>query len=178
MAAEIEAKLKVDSLSDIEKRLSELGAESVGCRHQKDYYFDDSTGTFLKFDRCLRLRWQSADENEKIFLTYKGPKEKANLKERQEIEIELKNINSAEDLLGAIGFERGLVIEKKRSLWHLDRCTIALDQLPELGCFVEIEGPDEEIITNVQKKIGLAALSHITESYASLAAKKQIVNSQ
>ena len=173
MAAEIEAKLKVDSLNGIAERLSELGAEYVDRQHQKDYYFDDFDRSFSKSDRCLRLRRQSTADTEKIFLTYKGPKEKTNLKKRQEIEIEVKDISSAEDLLGAIGFERTLVIEKERELWHLDNCIIALDELPVLGFFVEIEGPDEQLIIAVQKKLELANLPHITESYASLAVKNK-----
>jgi adenylate cyclase class IV len=51
-----------------------------------------------------------------------------------------------------------------------------LDQLPLLGDFVEIEGPDEEKIATAQEKLGLSDLSHIAEGYASLVAKKQIVN--
>jgi adenylate cyclase class 2 len=61
-----------------------------------------------------------------------------------------------------------LVIEKKRRLWRLDRCEVALDQLPLLGNFVEIEGPDDESITKVQNSLGLSDLPHIPKGYASL----------
>jgi hypothetical protein len=40
--------------------------------------------------------------------------------------------------------------------------------LPLLGDFVEIEGPNEEEITNVQNNLGLNDLPHISKSYASL----------
>ncbi len=53
-----------------------------------------------------------------------------------------------------------------------------MDELPLLGSFLEIEGPDDKKIADVQKNLGLANLPHITESYASLVAKKQIVNSK
>jgi hypothetical protein len=47
-----------------------------------------------------------------------------------------------------------------------------LDELPLLGSFVEIEGPDAESIANVQKKLGMSDLPHIVESYACLMQQK------
>jgi hypothetical protein len=43
-----------------------------------------------------------------------------------------------------------------------------LDELPLLGCFVEIEGPDDKAIAAVQTDLGLADSAHIVESYAAL----------
>ncbi len=178
MCAEIEAKLKVDSLPEIERKLAELGAEFLAEQSQTDYHFDDADTTLIKTDRCLRLRKQMVGKNESFFLTYKGAKEKSNLKKRQEIELEIKDADSVRKLLSALGYEQSLVVEKKRRLWQLGDCEVALDRLPLLGDFVEIEGPDEEKIANAQEKLGLSDLSHITESYASLVTKKQIVNSK
>jgi len=178
MCTEIEAKLKVDSLGEIERKLPELGAEFQAEQLQIDYFFDDVNSTLTKSDRCLRLRKQMVGESESLFLTYKGAKEKSNFKRRQEIELEIKDADSVRKLLSALGYEQSLVVEKKRRLWQLGVCKVALDRLPLLGDFVEIEGPDEEKIDNAQDKLGLSDLSHITESYASLVAKKQIVNSQ
>jgi len=178
MNTEIEAKLKVDSLREIEHKLAELGAEFLAEQLQTDYHFDDANTTLTKTDRCLRLRKQMVGKNESLFLTYKGAKERSNLKKRQEIEFEIKDADSVRKLLSALGYEQSLVVEKKRRLWKLGDCEVALDQLPLLGDFVEIEGPDEEIIATAQEKLGLSDLSHIAESYASLVAKKQIVNSK
>ena len=176
MCTEIEAKLKVDSLPEIEHKLAELGAEFMAEQLQTDYYFDDANTTLTKTDRCLRLRKQMVGKSESLFLTYKGAKEKSNFKRRQEIEFEIKDADSVRKLLSALGYKHVLTIEKKRRLWQLGDCEVALDQLPLLGDFVEIEGPDEEKIAAAQEKLGLSDLSHIAESYASLVAKKQIVN--
>ncbi len=178
MCTEIETKLKVDSHKEIIDGLAELGAEFLEEQLQMDYYYDDADRTLTKTDRCLRLRRQLTGENEKLFLTYKGAKEKDNFKKRQEMEIEIKGADSARKLLLALGYEKVLVVEKKRSTWRLGECEVALDELPLLGSFVEIEGPDGEKIADVQRSLGLADLPHITESYASLVAKKQIVNSK
>ena len=168
MCTEIEAKLKVDSLQEIEHKLAELSAEFLVEQQQTDYHLDDASETLTKTDRCLRLRRQIVGESEIYFLTYKGAKEKSNFKKRQEIETEIKDAVSAQKLLSALGYKEVSVIEKKRRLWQLGDCEIALDELPLLGCFVEIEGPDDEKISDVQKSLGLTNLPHIAKSYALL----------
>ena len=172
MSVEIEAKLKVDSLQQIESKLTKLSAEFLQEQLHTDSYFDDASDTFKNSDRALRLRCLSVKGKEKIFLTYKGPKEKASLKERQELEIEINDVDSAEKLLSAIGFEKALVLQKKRQLWQLEQCKVSLDELPLLGTFVEIEGPDREKITAVQRSLKLENLQHIPQSYASLIEQK------
>jgi len=172
MCVEIEAKLKVDSLPEVEQKLIELGADFQAEQLQTDFLFDDANSTLTRADQCLRLRQQSVAGSERFFLTYKGAKEKSNFKKRHEIEIEIKDADSTRKLLGALGYERVLVVEKKRRVWRLGNCEVALDQLPLLGDFVEIEGADDEKIANVQKTLGLANLSHIPESYAFLMEQK------
>lgn len=172
MDTEIEVKLKVKSLEGIEHSLSELGAEFLQEQLQTDYYFDDAGSTMKNGDKALRLRRQVTGKNEKVLLTYKGPKTKNNFKKRREIEIEIKDADSAEEFLLALGYEKVLVVEKKRRTWRYRGCVVALDELPLLGSFLEIEGPDDERITYVQKSLGLANLSHIVESYASLVSDK------
>jgi adenylate cyclase class 2 len=168
MCVEIEAKLKVDSLLEVEEKLTELGAEFIADQLQTDYFFDDTNAALTTTDRCLRLRRQSVAGRERFFLTYKGAKEKSNFKKRQEIEIEIIEAKSTQNLLSALGYEKVLVIEKKRRLWQLGGCSVALDQLPLLGAFVEIEGQDDATIADVQQSLGLADLPHIAKSYAQL----------
>jgi len=172
MCIEIEAKLKVDSHSQVKEKLVEIGGEFLEEQLQRDYYFDNTNSTLSKTDRALRLRRQLAGEREKFILTYKGAREKGQLKTRQEIEVEVADGDMTRKLLSAIGYEMALVFEKKRRLWQVGVCSVALDELPLLGCFVEIEGPDGEKITEVQRKLGMAKLPHITESYAFLMAAR------
>lgn len=169
---EIEAKLKVDSLQELESKLAELGARFLAEQLQIDSHFDDANATFARTDRCFRLRRQKDDKGERFFLTYKGAKEKSSFKKRQEIEIEIKDADLAEKFLSALGYEKALVVEKTRRVWQLDECEVALDHLPLLGDFVEIEGPDEEKIASVQKNLGLSNLPHIPKGYAALVKAK------
>ncbi len=174
MSVEIEAKLKVDSLEAVAEKLSELGAEFVEEQHQSDFYFDDAQRTMTACDKCLRIRKESAGDSVRQFLTFKGPRQKSELKKRQETNIEITDADSARKLLAALGYEHVLTVEKKRRLWHLGRCDVCLDELPGLGSFVEIEGAGESEIANIQKKLGLESLPHIPQSYASLLSAKLI----
>ena len=178
MCVEIEAKLKVESLSKVEHKLAELGAEFLAELLQMDEHFDDAHSTLTKTDRCLRLRRETVGKNESFFLTYKGAKEKSDFKKRQEIEKQIEDADSARKLLSALGYEKVLVVDKKRRLWQIDECKVALDHLPLLGDFVEIEGPGDEKIADVQESLGLANLPHIPESYASLIMKKNSSGSE
>ena len=172
MFSEIETKLKVDSLSQIEAKLTGLKAVFVEEQIQKDYYFDDSQGSLTENDKCLRLRSCISDGNEKVYFTFKGPKEVSQVKRRQEIETEIGNIDVAEKLLEAIGYSKSMVVEKKRQVWSFGGCEVALDEVLNLGSFVEIEGEDEVKIIEVQEKLGLGQSEHIIKSYACLLAEK------
>jgi adenylate cyclase class 2 len=172
MYTEIEAKLKVDSLNEVEDRLKRLGAEFVAEQSQEDVLFDDSKKNMAKNDSCLRLRKQVVSGHEKYIVTFKGAKQKSSVKKRREIEIEVSNIDSAKEIFHALGYEEILTVQKQRSLWRLGNCEVALDKLELLGNFVEIEGPDEKVISDVQKSLGLDNLEHIPKSYAAMIEEK------
>jgi adenylate cyclase class 2 len=165
---EIETKIKVESLDEIAARLDALGAKLLYELSQTDTYFDDQAGTLFASDCGLRLRKQADGENQKVILTYKGPKQKSHFKSRTEIEIEVSDFEVAAELLIALGFKKSLVFEKRRWLWQISECMVCLDELPLLGSFIEIEAPGEQQITEALQKLQLADLSHINESYAHL----------
>jgi adenylate cyclase class 2 len=168
MNIEIEAKIKIDSLEQVTAKLIELGAEFGQEQLQKDFYFDNADAALIETDRCLRLRQQFTDGQEKLLLTYKGAKQKDNFKKRKELEIEVKDLDLTAELLSALGYRQMLVVEKKRRIWQLGGCRVCLDELPLLGSFVEIEGPDSRKIADLQSSLGLANLPHIPQSYAKL----------
>ncbi|MHC5101006.1 MAG: hypothetical protein ACYSOG_04145, partial [Planctomycetota bacterium] len=55
---------------------------------------------------------------------------------------------------------------------RLDDCEICLDELPYLGCFVEVEGPDEDVISGVLEKLDLHNEPHISHGYAAMMSHK------
>ena len=172
MAVEIEAKFKVESLDAVAEKLKSLGAEFAGKRIQRDYYFEDVDRTMAKSDKCLRVRRESVANVQKVVLTYKGPREDGQFKVRPEFEIETSDEKLVVEFLEALGYRKILAFEKKRSVCNFGECEVALDELCLLGCFVEIEGPNEETVAKAQNELGLSDLEHISDSYALLMNKK------
>ena len=56
MAKEIEAKIKVDGLVDIRRRLNALGAENEGDANERNWVLDDPAGELSKSGTLLRVR--------------------------------------------------------------------------------------------------------------------------
>lgn len=172
MSTEIEAKLKVDSFGAIEDKLAELGADFIARQLQTDYYFDDADKSLAENGGGLRIRRQLVKGDEGFFLTCKAAKQRSKFKKRREAEVEVADGDLTEELLELLGYKRKLTVEKSRCLWRLAGCEVALDELPLLGKFIEIEGEDENSIANVQKMLGLSSLPHIKKGYAHLIAEK------
>jgi len=168
MHEEIEAKLKVDALEDVERKLRECGASFVRETVQTDAYFDTADRKLTRADEGLRLRGEKIGPHERLILAYKGPKQQDDYKKRTEIELGVSDAGMAELLLVALGYEKALAFNKRRRLWRLHDCEVALDELPLLGTFVEIEGPDSGTIAQVQEMLGLSGVPHTMDSYASL----------
>lgn len=173
MKTEIEAKLKIDSFDQLTKKLDQLGAKFIEIQNQRDTYFDNLDTQMRTQDRCLRIRLEQTGSAKKVFITYKGPKQAGQYKSRQEIEFSIDSAKSAQQLFAALGYLPAITVEKQRSVWILDDCQIALDQVKNLGSFVEIEGPDEKKVSQAKNKLGLADLHHISDSYADLISKVQ-----
>lgn len=103
-------------------------------------------------------------------LTFKGPQQSGALKAREEYEVEVGDGVMLVEVLHRLGFETVLWYEKRRESWRLGDCRIELDEPPQLGLFVEIEGPDEECIRAVQRDLLLHDEQLIRDSYVQLLA--------
>ncbi len=169
MYLEIEAKLKVDSFESVEERLAEHRAEFVSETVQTDTYFDAPDAHLARTDQCLRLRAETTDDHdrERLILTYKGPKQADDFKKRKEVNLDVADAAAVQSLLDGLGYEKALAFDKRRREWKLEDCLVALDTLPLIGTFVEIEGPDSRVIQRVQQMLGLTEAPHVMDSYAS-----------
>ena len=172
MPLEIEAKLKVDAHEAVRDKLRAVGAKHLGQVLETNRIFDNTDRTFLAGDRGLRIRTTQTDaqRNPGAILTYKGPRQASAFKSRQEIQIHVDDAAAAQSLLEALGFIEAVRFEKRRESWQLGPCRIELDELPYLGKYVEIEGPDETSVSRTQNDLGLGALTHVRESYIALLA--------
>jgi adenylate cyclase, class 2 len=166
MGHEIEAKLRYEDHEGLKKTLMAAGAQFAGDSAQKDVYFDDAAGSIRRRDGALRIRHEMPSG--RVSVTLKGPHEVSDLKRRMEVNLDVSGLEQAHELLTGLGYSPRIMIEKNRSAWQLGGCEVALDELPLIGRFVEIEGPDEAAISRVQAMLGLGNLKHIPWSYAAL----------
>jgi adenylate cyclase class 2 len=105
-------------------------------------YFAHPARDFARTDEALRIRRAGSS----AFVTYKGPKIDATTKTRREIDLRLPRGDPPEawaDLLVALGFQPVAEVRKRRRKAHADwegrRVEISLDDVDELGTFVELE---------------------------------------
>jgi len=172
MALEIEAKFQVDAHHPVQARLQAAGAVPLGRVIETNHIFDDAGGRLRKGGAALRVRaLEPLDGGQAdTTLTFKGPVLPGHLKRRTEIEVSVAQAPAMLELLAALGFVEVMVYRKRRESHRLGRCRVELDELPWLGLFVEIEGPDEQTIGRVQQDLGLADCAHLPESYVGLLA--------
>ncbi len=173
MAVEIETKLKVDGLAHVRETLHRIRAEYVAHQDQTDLYCDNDQEDMVEQDKCLRVRIETTGQDTKTFITFKGPRQETDIKCRQEIEWPVPDVDQATCLLEGLGYTQRLTVHKLRELWSYKQCLVGLDQVTDLGPFVEIEGPNSNAIRRVQKDLELSHVSHCQESYACLLARHQ-----
>ena len=172
MAIEIEAKIRVADLAGVAARLGELGAQAQGTVSQRDVFFDTAEGELRAGDVGLRVREESGGDGVEMTMCYKGPRRQGRYKDREEIEMVVGDGRQGQALLEALGFEATLTVEKQREVWRWQECEVCLDEVQQLGAFVEIEGPSEEQVGKVLAALGLEDTDHISTSYVSMLAEK------
>jgi adenylate cyclase class 2 len=170
MPVEIEAKMKVADHADVRQRLRDAGAKYESNVLETNTFFDTSDRALMSHDKGLRLRQQTDAQTheEKCKFTFKGPRQKGDLKSRPEHEVQVSDPCDAAEFLEALGFAKLASFQKRRESWTLEKCQVELDEVPHLGTFVEIEGPDEAAVMKVREMLQLRDAPMIHTSYISL----------
>ncbi len=167
---EVEVKACVKDPKKVERSIIELGAVPVGIENQADTYYNSSSRDFEKTDEALRMRVH----DQKYFLTYKGPKMDNISKTREEYQVEINDVNSMGSMLSALGFFPVGTVIKKRKNYRMGDFHISLDDVRNLGNFIEIEIPAKnprnyegkvESIFKIIEKLGITRESTIRKSY-------------
>ena len=167
---EVETKLKIDDIGHIEKRVKELIGMYKGEKTEIDLYFDHPDMQILSGGRALRVR----DTGGKYRLTYKGPKKDDETTSREEIEIGIESAMEMIKILDELGFYEICEVKKLRKTYLLKDLVITLDNVADLGEFIEVEGKasnDREFeekkdeIFKLLKKLGLSTGAISQRSY-------------
>ena len=174
---EVEVKARVDDQKHAERLIIALGASPIGIETQADTYYSMPYRDFAKTDEALRIRVQ----NNKYFFTYKGPKMDSVSKTRKEYEVEVNDADELGNILSSMNFVPVATIVKKRKKYRLGDFIISLDEVRNLGDFMEVEvsirdskSHEEklECIFRLFEKLGIGRETSIRKSYLEMILEK------
>lgn len=170
MAVEIEAKMKLDDVSALVEAIAARGGSPIGQYLEENAFFDTEDRALLAADEGLRLRVSTNVDTraEHVSITHKGSNRHGSLKCREETEVSVGRATDAARLLEHLGYVKILMFQKKRISYRLEGCRIEIDEVPNLGHFVEIEGHGEGQVMRVREMLGLSEKPLIKASYAAM----------
>lgn len=139
---EVELKFPVESLTKVREEFFEIGAVSQSTTVQSDEYLNDPIRDFAKLDMALRIRC----DGDRYCVTFKGPNLDATAKIRKEVEMPLADEHAAaqmKEIYEGIGFVSVAKVVKRREEllvnWRGTKVHVCLDEVDEVGGFVELE---------------------------------------
>ncbi len=120
---------------------------------QIDTYFQSPIIDFYQTDEAFRIRRIiSNGKDEKIEVTYKGPKKGREMKIREEITTGILHHAEATRIFQRLGFSIVREVSKKRTNWRKQSITLSLDEVEGLENYIEIELMVSEDKTEIQNK--------------------------
>jgi len=171
---EVELKVRANH-GRVERRLAELDGKHFGRVTQEDTYYDAPDRNFAETDEALRIRRESAPDDEAVCLTYKGPLLDDESKTREEAEPRVEDGEKLRAILDGLGYEPAATVRKDRDRYAVGACTVLLDRVEGLGKFVEVEletdgdiEPAREEAIAVLERLGLDPDEGIQTSYLGL----------
>ena len=142
---EIRTIIKDVDKNEIIKHLLEEGYELTKDVIQHDIMFDKEDASLFRGGSKIRLRI----EGNKKELTYKGSLLESDVVSRRtELNFPMDS-SSKEDIeafMTAIGYPLCFQIKKHRIVYSKGDVSVSFDEWPIIGCMLEIEGSEEEII--------------------------------
>ena len=173
---EIELKVRVSDLASIREKLCDLHAVQTDRTHEHDVYYNAPHRDFGSTDEALRVRYS----DDRIIVTYKGAKIPGfDFKAREEVNVRIEDGHGFEIILDRLGFRKTAIVDKMREYYRYEEASVALDEVKDLGFFVEIELTGDETssaakerINAIARKIGVEGEA-ILSSYLEMLLAKQ-----
>ncbi|MFW9805466.1 MAG: class IV adenylate cyclase, partial [Candidatus Thorarchaeota archaeon] len=178
---EVEVKVSIDDTGVIMKKLVDSGAKVLNSEVQIDMYFDHPCRTFTETDEAVRVRTRSplnkqdlATSHAQNELTYKGPKIDKETKTRIEYTAGIDDTDQLTSILESLSFKSIAKVTKKRTFFDLRGITISIDDVEDVGLFLELEfiahqkeemETAKRIIFELLEELGIDKKQTIRDSY-------------
>ena len=156
MKKEIEVKAKVENFDFLLSKLKGLGCNISDLVEQRDKIFLSKDMKFtdivcaseiIQGTNVLRIR----ESNGKVKLTLKIPQK--NEMDCIEREVEVNNAKQTLDILEYLGYKEVIKVNKKRIKCNYKNYEICLDEVEELGKFIEVEKITDEEPSKIQEEL-------------------------
>lgn len=180
---EVEVKLPLFRRSITERKLLELGFVAEDLIRESDMYYNSKTHDFMKTDEALRIR--QSDNMTRLtarsILTYKGPKLDDISMTRKELETEVSSPQTCDAILSSLGYTPFFPVNKLRQYYRKGEVEACVDQVENLGSFLELEimveeesGREEALkkIETILHDLDLSLSESTTLSYLCMLMKK------
>lgn len=181
---EVEVKIPIDDEDRLIQELKQAKAKRLRSEKESDIYFDHPCRSFSTTDEAVRLRRVYPDDTTDSVsipvpaeLTYKGPKVDKKTKTRLEYSSTVGDADAIVSFLQQTGFKHVGNITKQRIFYQLDDINISIDDVVDVGLFVEFEliaHSDEEMVHARERilalivNLGLDPKKTVRESYLEL----------
>ena len=181
---EIEVKARLKDKEGVMAKLISLGCEFSPVKTQDDMVWTEKTGTldeFLSNRVFLRIRIQNG---EKVIMTAKKPKELSGdgALVKREHEVVVDSAEEARDILDMLGLKEAVRVVKKRQTCAYKEFEICVDEIENLGSFIEMEKiAEKEEAESIQKEmfafllsLGISSEDQVKKGYDILMLEKQL----
>jgi adenylate cyclase class 2 len=165
MSQETEIKLAVRDARSARQRLRAAGfAVSRRRIFEVNLVFDSADLSLRQSSRILRLRQAGTT----VTLTYKGAPAGGKHKSREELEVEVADLDAMAEIVGRLGYRQVFRYEKFRTEFRqpLRTGVATVDETP-VGVFLELEGTPNWI-DRTARTLGFDEAAYITASYGRL----------
>ena len=176
---EIEVKFAVTGHQAVSDALRREGGSYLGSFEQIDRFYDTPRGRLrdggcgLRIRQSRRLDGAGGEIDTRPQVTFKGPRRRdSRAKVRPEYQTHMDDSQAMEKVFEACGLVPTVVVRKRRTSYRLGQCMVELDELADIGCFVEVEGPDEPAVFAVCRRLGLGG-EPVSESYLAMVLRRR-----
>jgi len=142
MTREVELKFLDVDFDVLRQKLKNIGATFLGKVFERNLVLDTPGRDLGKQETLLRLR--TAGDVVTLTLKTRPAQTTSEYKIRDELEIEVNDLDTAVAVFEKLGFIEAFRYEKVRETWRVKGCEVCLDLLP-FGSFVEVEGAEKDI---------------------------------
>jgi predicted adenylyl cyclase CyaB len=172
---EIEIKARVADRENILSQLADLGCELSAPVSQEDIVFAQKVGSTKEFlTNSVFLRIRQTEEGVVLTLKYNPDRQGAPDAMPVEHEVSVDSRSELEAMLSFLDFKPMVTVKKTRRSGHYKNWEICIDEVEELGTFVEVEQmaehdediePIREAIMAFMRSLGVAEEDLLVNRY-------------